>query len=569
MPRDDPTHAPRVTVKHPPSRRFARFLYSQNPFYLLSVCCVLHGVGLWYHATRTSHSPWILVALIGGLIALLATTGFAIVRLGQVWEDARSILLTLLILFLELALTTDDVLVGDRNSGRAMLFAGWLVAAVVSEFLLLGLRIRLPVLYRVPFHSMLATLFFYPVCIVHGSYPRGDWILPTIFHFSTVIAANILLLLPAVRRGPDYVRRNGTPWAWPMFPWSMFVVLIGVLVARMYSVSVSFDPVLDLSWSQAAQFENAFGPLFFTPILLAVSVLIFERAAQKNSLGWSPTLAIPLFAVAAAIPPHDPTSLYGNLYARLASELGSPVWFALLGVTAAYAYAAIRKLPYAFPSLICALMGLAVVGPATVSFQSFTSPQLLPTAIVAGGMFRLAIRARSSLALFAAVSVALSITWPIVRELSDTMQAGLVLNVVIIAAGGSAMLYEDRHSHFLRICAAAVLVGGTVWTIWAAGLTHVSSQRAYGQLMLFALIAVGLYARFRGTAERRAAIAVGASSVLLALWDVGNLVIGLPGGVGLMWIGSGLLSFAAGTAISLYKAVRRGRATVSRSHSGL
>jgi len=99
------------------TRGYVRFLYSQNPFYLLSVSFVLHGTGIWYRANATTHSPWILFGIIASYIAMMAGTGFVIVRRGQVWDDARSLLLILFVLFLELAMTADDVLVGDRETG--------------------------------------------------------------------------------------------------------------------------------------------------------------------------------------------------------------------------------------------------------------------------------------------------------------------------------------------------------------------------------------------------------------------------------------------------------------------
>src|SRR5436190_1418534 len=150
------------------ARSIARLLYTQNPFYLLSVAFVLHSTRLWYREGAGPFDPWPLMAIIGGYILLAAVTGFLLVRFGKVWDDARSIFLILLLLFVELSLTFDGLLISQPATGRALLATGLVLAAVVSEGLMIGLRIRMPVLYRVPYHLILALLFLYPLAIVTG-----------------------------------------------------------------------------------------------------------------------------------------------------------------------------------------------------------------------------------------------------------------------------------------------------------------------------------------------------------------------------------------------------------------
>ncbi len=545
------------------ARGFVRLLYSQNPFYLLSVCFVLHGVGLWYHATRTIHSPWSLLALVGAFIGLLAVTGFTIVRLGQVWDDARSILLTLLILFLELALATDDVLVSDRVTGRWMLLAGWLLSVAVSEFLLIGLRIRLPLLYRIPFHTMLLSLFFYPPTIVRETYPRGDWILPSIFHFSTIIAVNILLLLPAVRRGPDYVRRNGTPWAWPLFPWSLFVVLISVLVTRMYSVAVSLDPVLNLDWSRAAKFENAFGPLFFAPVLLALAMLFWERASQNRSSHLSTIgIALSFLSIAMAWPPND-HGLYGHLYLRLQSAAGSPIWLSMIGAALVSGYGSVRGARFAVETFTVILVALGFVGPQSVDWAGLTEPQPIPFLVLSGLALNRSLQRRSSFGLFAAtVAFGLAI-WPAFALFPIRFRVGLSIDLLIVAAGCSAMLFRDRHASYLRLFASTSIGLATLVAVWARLSDGIPGGMCYAQLAVLAGVSFVFYLRFRSTVELRAALTSGFACVPLALWDAANLVLGLPGGVGLLWITAGLVSFGTGTGISLFKVMQRSRASAN------
>ena len=107
------------------SSRLRRLICSQNPFYLLSVCFVLHASAQWFHSdSGESFSPWPLLGLTVGYIALLAITGFVIVRFGKVWDDARSILLLILLLFVEMSLIFDETLVREPDTGRRLLIAG-------------------------------------------------------------------------------------------------------------------------------------------------------------------------------------------------------------------------------------------------------------------------------------------------------------------------------------------------------------------------------------------------------------------------------------------------------------
>src|SRR5579872_5720503 len=273
-----PVESPRPT---PPSatdlfRQVARFVYTQNPFYLLSVAFVLHSTRLWYRQGAGPFDPWPLMEIICGYILLVAVVGFVLVRFGKVWDDARSIFLILLLLFVELSLTFDGVLVSQPATGRALLATGLTLAVVVSEGLLIGLRIRLPWLYRIPYHLFLALLFLYPLAIVTGLGGDTRAALWRVYLFSPATAVVLLTLLPAIRRGPQYVAQTGTPWHWPWFPWGLFGFLTICAGLRAYALSLSFDAVLMQTLDEAMRLESAFGLYFLVPILLAVAVLLIE-----------------------------------------------------------------------------------------------------------------------------------------------------------------------------------------------------------------------------------------------------------------------------------------------------
>ena len=265
------------------ARSIARLLYTQNPFYLLSVAFVLHSTRLWYREGAGPFNPWPLMAIIGGYILMAAVAGFLLVRFGKVWDDARSIFLILLLLFVELSLTFDSVLVSQPATGRLLLFTGLGLALAVSEGLLRGLSIRMPLLFRIPYHLFLILLFLYPLAIVTGLGADRSVAVWRIYLFSPVAAAVLLTLLPAIRRGPEYVARTGTPWRWPWFPWSLFGFLTVCVGLRAYALSLSFDPVLMQRFEQAMRLDSAFGLYFFAPLLLAIALLLLEAGIVAKS----------------------------------------------------------------------------------------------------------------------------------------------------------------------------------------------------------------------------------------------------------------------------------------------
>ena len=285
--------------------RIPRLICSQNPFYLISVCCVLHAAAQWFTGEQgPAFSPWPLLGLITGYIALLALTGYVIVRYGKVWDDARSILLLILLLFVELSMLFDETLVRDPATGKWLLLAGLGFAMGLSELLLHGLKIRLPWLFKIPYHLMLGLLFVYPLWLVSpGIRLPMETVLWRIVLFHVVAGLVFLTLIPAIRQSPTYTQPSGTPWRWPWYPWSLFVFL-GICIAfRAYAISLSFDPVLNESLSAAMTFESTFGVYLLVPLILAAAVLLLETGVvsnRKNAIGIA--LGTPLACLYLSVP---------------------------------------------------------------------------------------------------------------------------------------------------------------------------------------------------------------------------------------------------------------------------
>lgn len=364
---------------------FLRRLCSQNPLYIISAGCTVHGIGLWFKGGDNGN-PWMLMGLIGSYILLMALAAYGVVRFGKVWEDARSIFVIILLLFVELTLSFDGTLVRDPATGRMLLVVGLVLALMVTEGLLFGLRIRFRVRYRIPYYLMMGQLFLYPLFLLPvlkaGNTGALSW---RLFLFSPLAAVTILSLLPAVRGGRWYIRHNGTPWKWPLYPWTVFVTLIACLAVRAFAICAAFDPVLSQSLAKAMELQSSFNGYFLLPIILAIAVLILEAGLQSKRKKVS-LLALLVAAAGVGLSGLQATSIpqiqFLEEYSRV---FASPVYVALCAATVFFLYAFVRKSPFAEPALNAAIGLHLVIGPATDGFMTrLTEPVVWPLLFLAG-----------------------------------------------------------------------------------------------------------------------------------------------------------------------------------------
>jgi hypothetical protein len=139
-----------------------------------------------------------------------------------------------------------------------------------------------------------------------------------------------LLLIPAARRGAEYVRENGTPWSWPWYPWPAFVFLGLGLGIRIYVLNLSFVPIDD--W------KHAFGWYFLTPLLLAwwCVLLVIGFAGEKKNLVTTLLWTAPLLLL-TTIPGEG--YWHDRFLYQFTSTVGAPVWLTLWGLAGLYVFA--------------------------------------------------------------------------------------------------------------------------------------------------------------------------------------------------------------------------------------
>jgi hypothetical protein len=489
----------------PGARDLARFLYNHNPFYVISAALVLYGLRLSFLGGDAFQTR----AMIVGLMAfslLLACTAWLIIRLGSVWNDARTILLVIVLLFVALSIACDLSLarfdsqgLHDFQAGFENFLGSYFFALVVSEGVLLTLGIGLRFWYRLSYHLFLGLFFLYPLAISPLMTQSWNRLLPWgLFGFSLAAALALLTLLPAVRQGAAYINGHGTPWRWPIYPWSLFVILGVASGLRHYYLCLSFHTVPGV--------DSLFRPYFLVPPLLAVNLLFVEAAlVSGRRMTRAVALALPLVLVVLAAWRPATTFWQGRFLSDFSQVTGGePLFVTVIICVMLYALATARRLPGAADFLTLSVAGLALVRP-NAHLADLLHPEPLPVLIC--GLIQLlpAYLHRSSPRLLAAFGLMLAAATIKYRESWIFEELGVVpwhlaLAVVLVVGG----LPNDRFAKVVQHLGAAMLALSVIaWTAWLTGSSaraaelSWSASLAYGYPLVVAALAAG-YGRIFG-----------------------------------------------------------------------
>ena len=254
--------------------RWQRFLSNHNPLYLVSAWVVLLGIGQAFRGEIGLRWIPLMTELLCGYTLAIALAGWLVVRVGKVWDDARMILLVVLLMFTALSTSYDDLCLKDPAAGAQHLAFGYFFSCATTEAILYALGMKLPLRYRLPFYLQLAVLFAFPAILGRLSVAGNDPAMCAgVLLFPVTAGVALLTLWPAAAARPE--RDNGTPWPWPLYPWSIFVFVAVASVIRAWMLSVSFSP--------AAGVMPAFLPYLVCPILLAMIVLLLELGLRQKS----------------------------------------------------------------------------------------------------------------------------------------------------------------------------------------------------------------------------------------------------------------------------------------------
>ena len=359
------------------TRPWFRFVYNHNPFYVVSAVFVLYGLHVSFADNLDPTEGWKFTQLLMGYILLLAATSVVVVRLGQVWEDARTLVLLVSLLMVALASSFDRVCLDNAWQGARFLAVGLGFSLVVCETLLLLLRLRFPWSYRLPFYLLLTLLFAYPAWLGHLSLEnRLTEMARYVLGFPTIAGLIFAMLAPAARSRGKNVTNNGTPWGWPLYPWSLFVLLgVGVLL-RAYAMSMSFDPTKGLA--------SGLQLYVVVPLLLSWHLLWTEGADHSKPGRKLFAVAAPLALLALALPGQGGSVGETRYLELLQDAIGSPIQITAALLIGYYVYVWSRGIRLAEVGLLITFGLLAVVDRHTTDLHTLAPIQAFPlvTAVV-------------------------------------------------------------------------------------------------------------------------------------------------------------------------------------------
>jgi hypothetical protein len=475
----------------------AGWVCTNNPFYVLSAGLFLAGLWGSFGSQAEDVQTWALMSGLAGYTLLLAVTACLLVRFGNVWDDVRTVLLLVVLMFLATSVTFDEVLVLRPGRGFACYLGGLLFAVAVSEGLLRGMRLVLPAWFRAPYYLILGLFFLYPLALSPLlARPRSEALMWGLFGFSPAAGLVFLTLLPAIRRGPAAVRGNGSPWRWPLYPWALFGVLACAVPARAFLLCWSLH-LLDAGDSD----RLIFGPYFLAPFGLAVALLLLEAGLVSRRRGvLQAALAVPAGLVALSLVGHRPDPIYQGFLEAFAARLGGdPLSVTLLASAGFYAYAALRRVPLATGALAVALAALAVVGPDTLNRGGVGPPRPVPLLALAALQLVLGIERRDAWRCLIggtclAVAAALALpgeagAWP-VREL-----IAFHLALAAVLAVGAA--FDDARGRLLCVAGASLVLLAGLTALLGPPLDHsaglpVWAIGSYPPVMALFLVGYGL-----------------------------------------------------------------------------
>jgi hypothetical protein len=446
-------------------RQLIRVLCTNNPLYLVSAWLVFSGLRASFNTGGQTIETWALLGGLAGYTMLLATAAGVLIRLGRIWEDIRTLVLLVLLMFLAISVSLDEALATDSVRGSMWLVAGLAFATVVSEALLAALGVRLPVAYRIPYYLLLALFFLYPVALAPWvGRPQSGQLQWGLFAFSSVAGLVFLSLLPGIRRGAALVRDNGTPWSWPWYPLSLFLVLAVAVCLRAYYLCLSLHFVGE-NWS-------IFGTYFLAPFLAAVNVLWLELGLtmRKRHLV-AGALAAPLGWLWLAQAGGRDDAVYLRFIDQFQTSLhATPLFVAMLLALAFFAVAALRRVSGAAEACLATVAAMTGIGPRTMTLGGPFELIGWPLLAVAGLLLISAARRQESLramlaALAFAVGSAIELrgTWLMsfgLTPLGEVLPLELLLGALLLVIA----MFRDAHARFARWTALILLVwiGGVV-----------------------------------------------------------------------------------------------------------
>jgi hypothetical protein len=525
-------------------------LYNHNPFYVISALLVLCGVWRSVAGQEAAAAGWPMLGTLCGYITLLAGAAWAIIRLGGVWQDARTLLVVIVVLLVALSMSFDAIAVLDLELGKQLLLPGLVFAVAISEATLRGLGIRLSWYYRGPYYAALGLLFVYPLWLADLVQREEEALRAWSLMLFPVFGAAILLTLwPAARWGRSRIWASGTPWLWPLFPWTLFVFVALGLGARSYSLAFAFESNL--------AGESGFRAFWLAPLAMACAVLTLEMGLASGSRA-AQTVAMlaPLGLVPLALAGPGEGVTQRQFLALLQAEATCPAVLTVSVLVLYYACAWLRGVKLAELGFLTAVALAAMVDATTVDWRMMAVRNLAPLGLIAVLQVILSVRCNASWRMMLVVLLATGAAcWPL-RGLSVVQSGYAPLHIVVLSVLVIGLAFDDRLARELRRMAGGLIPALTVFLLAAAPILF---SRVPGAVSLAVTAAFSILAFLYWRRERSDLHLCGALTTL-GLFAAMSIHAGYasldrtPLSSGRDWLAGGMTCLAIGLLISLAKA---------------
>jgi hypothetical protein len=252
--------------------------------------------------------------------------------------------------------------------------------------------------------------------------------------------------------------------------------------------------------------------------------------------------------------------VYQGFLLRFMSQLGcSPLFLALLGATAFFAMALVRRVPLALGALTASLLALVFVGPATVDAGSLVLWQPEPQPLLALAVLQLwlAWRGRQSQrCLFGAACLTAGLTLSLGKTDSLGFQGLIAFHLTLLSMLVLGALFDDALGRWMRRAGAVLLTLGSLLVVpgdpWLCKLAFVSPEAVRVYPMFLVVVATSYGFLFGSRAYLHAATL--SLTGWLALVGLRSYLHARQFVAGLDQIVFGMAFFLIGTLISLAKA---------------
>ncbi|QDU27822.1 hypothetical protein ETAA8_29130 [Anatilimnocola aggregata] len=535
--------------------RFVRLLYTQNPFYLIGTFLILLGLQQSLGQEPLLATSGLLTSLLAGYTVLLVLIGVVIVRWGQLWDDVRTILLVVVLLFYMLSTSLDVHVLESPSRGTALLLCGLAFCLGLSEFLLRILRLQLPAPYRWAFYLSLCLLFSYPIALAwlsdYRCYEARSWVIGS---FALAASLPLLALIPAARSRTAVPVPCAATWQWPFYPWSLFVYLTVGLGLRAWWLTISFDPTKGEG--------NSFHPYLLIPLLLVWSLILLEAGLVHHRRYFlAGGLLLPAAAILLGYWGPGSSSAEAAFLARVTNTLGSPPQLAVWSVLAfqAWAYWRTASGPWNLASEV-ALTSTAILacmtGKHTLDWQTLTDANPSGIALVAAAFMANAMRQQSSYRALVAALLGGCYLWltDIAKFPADPDRFWLMHAPVLVILA-LLSVFRDQLAALLRNFAVSAIptlacVAALAYP-WCFTRTPLLQFTVY--LCFLLLVSFRLWLLDRQVSQLFAFGLTGMVSCLLYLWPAGKMLAESWLAAGLPYLLVGLAVVVAGIAVSLLK----------------